>query len=123
MTVSTDQYIILASYCGARDKEKECRNTTYEGETLWISWACLDQELVAPAVESFETLGVVHIVDQDTTIGSTVEGDSQRLEPFLACSIPDLTHPSQLLPLISIVLVSNALPALSPVGRRRELPL
>lgn len=94
------------AHCDARKKEKQCGNNTYEWESLWVSWACLDQKLIPPAVESLKTLGVVHIVDQDTAVGSTVEGDSQRLEPFLACSIPNLTPPNQLLPLTTIVLGS-----------------
>jgi hypothetical protein len=51
--------------------------STYEWEALGISWAGLDQELVPPAVQRLETLGVVHVVDKDTTVGTSVEGDTQ----------------------------------------------
>lgn len=63
MIVSTDQQIILACDARVHEIRKEFENATYEWEALWIPWAGLDQELVSPAVEGFETLGVIHVVD------------------------------------------------------------
>ena len=61
-----------------------------EGEVLRVMWASLDEELVPPAVESLERLGAVDVVDEYTAVRATVEGNTQRLEPLLACRIPEL---------------------------------
>lgn len=74
MTVSTDQRIILARE--ARGTRQECKISTYEWEAFGVPGARLDQELIPPAVQGFETLGVVHVVDKDAAIGSTVERNS-----------------------------------------------
>lgn len=54
---------------------------------------CLNQELVSPAVQGLKALRAVNVIDQHTAIGSTVECHTQRLEPFLSGSIPELIHP------------------------------
>ena len=61
-----------------------------EGEVLRVMWARLNQELVPPAVECLKGLGAVDVVDEYTAVRATVEGNTQRLEPLLACRIPEL---------------------------------
>ena len=48
-------------------------NQTYEWEAIRISRRSLYQELVSPAVKRIETLGIVDIVDQYATVGTSVE--------------------------------------------------
>ena len=62
----------------------------HKREALGILWACLNQELIAPTVKGIEALRVVDVVYQDTAVGATIEGDSQRLEAFLAGGVPQL---------------------------------
>jgi hypothetical protein len=50
------------------------RRDTYEWEALRIHGAGLDQELVAPAVQCIETLGVVDVVYEHAAVGAAVEG-------------------------------------------------
>jgi len=69
----------------------------YEGEALRVHRACLNQELVSPAVEGIETLGVVDIVDEDAAVCTTVESNTERLESLLASGIPELTNTSDVL--------------------------
>lgn len=105
--------------------EDQALRTTYKRETLWISRASLDKEFISPAVEGLETLGVVHVVNQYAAVGSSVKCDTQRLKPFLTCSIPDLfTKKAPVLAPVSfsVGLLGN-LPASSPVGRPPEPPL
>jgi hypothetical protein len=45
----------------------------YEWEVLWIHGTSLYQELIPPAIERFETLGVVDIVDQYAAVCSAIE--------------------------------------------------
>lgn len=59
-------------------------------EVLGIPGAGLDEKLVSPAVEGFECVGGSHIKHQDTTICTSVEGYTKRLEPFLTGCVPDL---------------------------------
>ncbi len=54
----------------------------------------MNQKLVAPAVQSFEALGVVDVVDEDAAVGAAVKGNAQRLEAFLAGRIPQLSQVS-----------------------------
>ena len=61
-----------------------------EGEVLRVVWACLNEELVPPAVECLKGLGAVDVVDEYAAVRATVEGNTQRLEPLLACRIPEL---------------------------------
>jgi hypothetical protein len=50
--------------------------------------AYLDQELISPSIKRLETLGAIHIINQNTTIGSSVKSDTERLESFLTSGIP-----------------------------------
>lgn len=43
-----------------------------------------------PLTKWFITLIIVHIIDQNTTIRTTIECNTQGLETFLACCIPNL---------------------------------
>lgn len=56
--------------------------------------ARLDEELVPPAVKGLEALRAVDIVDENTTIGATVECNTQRLEALLPSGIPKLAYVS-----------------------------
>lgn len=62
---------------GQHPRRKQGRGRSYEWEILRIPRAGLDEKLIPPAVESLETLGVIHVVHQDTAIGSTVERNPQ----------------------------------------------
>jgi hypothetical protein len=62
----------------------------YEGEALGVHRAGLNQELISPAVEGVETLGVVYIVDEHAAVGTAVESNAERLESLLASGIPEL---------------------------------
>jgi hypothetical protein len=64
--------LVLGFHYAYRDSR-----ATHKWEVFRIARASLDQELVPPAVECLETLGVVHVVDQDTAVGSSVEGNAQ----------------------------------------------
>lgn len=59
-------------------------------EVLGIPGAGLDEKLISPAVEGFESVGGSHIKHQNTAICTSVEGHTKRLEPFLTGCIPDL---------------------------------
>ena len=50
--------------------------TTYEWETLRVARTSLNEKLVAPAVKCLKALGVIHIVNKDTTVSSPVECNS-----------------------------------------------
>lgn len=50
----------------------------------------LYQELVPPVVQVVKCLLGVHIVHQDTAVGSAVEGHAQALEALLPRCVPDL---------------------------------
>lgn len=63
-----------------------------ERKVLWVVWAGLNEELVSPAVERFKRLGTVHIVNEDATVGSTIERDAERLEALLTSRIPKLRN-------------------------------
>ena len=53
-------------------------------------WARLDEEFVPPAIERLERLGAVDIIDEYATVCSTVECNTEGLEPFLPSGIPEL---------------------------------
>ena len=50
----------------------------------------MNEELVAPGIERLEGLGAVDVVDENAAVGASVEGDAERLESFLARSVPEL---------------------------------
>lgn len=62
----------------------------HEWEVLGVPRRGLDQELVTPAVESVEALGVVDVEDQNTAVGTSVECHAQRLEALLTGRVPQL---------------------------------
>ena len=62
----------------------------HKREVLRIMWACLDEELVSPAIERLERLGAVDVVDKDTAVCSTVECYTEGLETFLSGGVPKL---------------------------------
>ena len=70
--------------------------STYEWKALWVHGASLDKELVSPAVEGVETLGIVHVVYEHAAVSATVKGNAQRLEALLAGRIPELSYISLL---------------------------
>ena len=49
----------------------------YKGKVLRILGVGLDQKLVSPAVQSFEGLCAVDVVDEHAAVGTTVKGDSE----------------------------------------------
>lgn len=59
-----------------------------------VAWRGLNQELVAPAIEGVEGFGVVDIEDEHAAVGTTVEGDTERLEAFLTGCVPELRERS-----------------------------
>lgn len=50
----------------------------------------LDQKLIAPRFQILERIGSRNVEYQNATVGTSVEGNAQRLEAFLASSVPDL---------------------------------
>jgi len=58
----------------------------------------LDKELITPAVERLEGLCAVDVVNEDTAIRTTVEGDTERLEALLAGGVPELISRSERAP-------------------------
>ena len=62
----------------------------HEREVLWVMWAGLDKELIAPAVKCLKRFRAVDIVYEYTTVCASIEGDTKRLETFLTRSIPQL---------------------------------
>lgn len=55
----------------------------------------LDEKFVSPAVQRLETLGIVHVVDQNAAISTSVERYAEGLETFLTGRIPELSQKSQ----------------------------
>lgn len=47
-----------------------------KGEIVRVPGRSLHQELVAPALDGFEALGVVDIKDKDAAVGAAVEGNT-----------------------------------------------
>jgi hypothetical protein len=50
----------------------------------------LQQKLVSPVVQRLKALEVIDVEHEDTAVGSTVKGDAEGLETFLACRVPYL---------------------------------
>ena len=59
-------------------------------EVVGVARTGLYQELVPPRVERPERVGTGHVVDEHTTVGTAVEGHTERLEALLAGRVPDL---------------------------------
>ena len=49
----------------------------HKREVLWIMWARLDEELIAPAVQSLKRLRTVDVVHEHTAVRSTVECNTE----------------------------------------------
>lgn len=49
---------------------------TYKGKAFRISRARLDEKFISPAIQGFKALGIIHIVDQNAAISSSVERDA-----------------------------------------------
>lgn len=62
----------------------------HKRERVRVARRGLNQELVAPAIEGVEGFGVVDIEDEYAAVGTTVEGDTERLEAFLTGCVPEL---------------------------------
>lgn len=54
----------------------------YERKMLRISRTRLDQELVTPWIEIFECVGCCCIENQNTTVCTSIESNTERLEAF-----------------------------------------
>jgi len=61
-----------------------------EGERIGLSRAGVDKKFVAPRVEVLERLGHIYIEHQHAAVGPAIEGDAERLKPFLASRVPYL---------------------------------
>lgn len=57
----------------------------------------LDQELFPPVVKIFKGFHNIDIIHKNTTVRSSVESNTQTLEPLLPCSIPNLQWENKLL--------------------------
>lgn len=51
---------------------------------------CLNQKFVTPCLQRFERVGICDVVGQNTAISSSIESNTQRLEAFLTCRVPNL---------------------------------
>ncbi|EDK99238.1 mCG1036659, partial [Mus musculus] len=76
--------------CWSSQSEVNLVSQHNKREVLGIPGAGLDEKLVSPAVEGFESVGGSHIKHQNTAICTSVEGHTKRLEPFLTGCVPDL---------------------------------
>ena len=66
-----------------------------DDENIWKQTNCrricyLNQELFPPVIKILERFHNIDIVHKNTTVSSSVERNSQALEPFLPSSIPNL---------------------------------
>lgn len=62
----------------------------YERKVFWIPRTCLDQKLISPWIQIFKCVRSSCIKYKNTTISTTIERNTERLETFLASCIPDL---------------------------------
>lgn len=46
-------------------------------EVFGVMRACLDEELVPPAVEGLEALGTVDVVDEYAAVGTAIKGNAK----------------------------------------------
>jgi hypothetical protein len=61
-----------------------------EREVIRVFRVGLDKEILAPEVKVLEASCISDIIDQHTSLSSTIECHSQTLIPFLSSSVPDL---------------------------------
>ena len=57
-------------------------------EALRIMRTGLDEKFISPAVKSLKRLCIVDIVNEDTTVGASIECNSERLKSLLPSGIP-----------------------------------
>ena len=50
----------------------------------------MDEELVTPGIQRLEGFGAVHVVHEDTTVGSAIEGNTEGLKTLLSGCVPEL---------------------------------
>ena len=62
-----------------------------EGEVLRVPGASLNEELIPPTVQGLEGLGAVDVVNEDATVRTAVERDTEGLESLLTSGIPQLS--------------------------------
>jgi hypothetical protein len=62
----------------------------HKRKSLGITRRGLNEELVAPGVESLEGFGAVDVVDQNAAVSAAVEGYAERLEALLSGRVPEL---------------------------------
>jgi len=67
-----------------------------EWKVLRISWTCLDEKLVPPAVKCLECVWHGDIKDKYTAVCTSVECNTQALEALLTCSVPNLKYAPQI---------------------------
>jgi len=63
-----------------------------ERKVFGVTWACLDEELVAPTLQGLERVWNGHVIDQDAAVGTPVERNAEALKPLLSGCVPDLQH-------------------------------
>jgi len=62
----------------------------HKRKILRIMRTCLDKEFVPPTVEGLKGLGAVNIIYKDAAVCATVKRNTERLEPLLTSSVPEL---------------------------------
>ena len=62
-----------------------------EREVLGVPGTGLNEELIPPTVQGLKRLGTVDVINKDTAVCTTIERDTEGLEPLLAGSIPQLS--------------------------------
>lgn len=68
---------------------------TNEWEVGRVPRRSLDEEFISPAVQCLETLGIVHVVDQNAAISTSVERHAEGLKTLLTGRIPELSQKNQ----------------------------
>lgn len=59
-------------------------------EIIRVSGTGLYEKLIPPAIQVLKSLGNIYIEYKNTAVRSTIEGNTETLEPLLPSSIPDL---------------------------------
>ena len=61
-----------------------------EWKALGVAWTRVLDKATLPFVKIFERLLICKVVAEGTTVGTSIERVSQRLELFLTCGVPNL---------------------------------
>jgi len=61
-------------------------------KVLGVSRASLNEKFISPALKCLECVWNGDIIDKNAAVGTTVECNTQTLEPFLSSCVPDLQH-------------------------------